>query len=45
MVSVGIETSLLPGKYKKLKDKASDYYSYEDNVSRLSTGLKLTLTL
>ena len=45
MVSVGIETSLLPGKYKKLKDKASDYYTYEDNVSRLSTGLKLTLTL
>ena len=45
ILSVGIETSLLPGKYKKLKDKASDYYTYEDNVSRLSTGLKLTLTL
>jgi hypothetical protein len=44
-LSVGIETSLLPGKYKKLKDKDSDYYTYEDNVSRLSTGLKLTLTL
>ncbi len=45
IVSVGIETSALPGKYKKLKDKTSDYYTYEDNVSRISTGLKLTLTL
>jgi len=45
IVSVGIETSVLPGKYKKLKDKNSAGYIYEDNVSRLSTGLKLTLTL
>jgi len=45
IISVGIETSVLPGKYKKLKDKTSDSYTYEDNVSRLSTGLKLTLTL
>lgn len=45
IVSIGIETSVLPGKYKKLKDKNSASYIYEDNVSRLSTGLKLTLTL
>jgi len=45
IISVGIETSVLPGKYKKLKDKTSDSYTYEDNESRLSTGLKLTLTL
>lgn len=45
VISVGVETSLLPGKYKKLKDKTNDYNTYEDNVSRLSTGLKLTLTL
>ena len=45
IVSIGIETSVLPGKYKKLKDKNSAGYIYEDNVSRLSTGLKLTLTL
>ena len=44
VISVGIETSLLPAKYKKLKANGSEY-STDDNVSRLSTGLKLTLTL
>ena len=44
VISVGVETSVLPAKYKKLKDK--DYeYSTSENVARLSTGLKLTLTL
>jgi len=44
VISVGVETSLLPAKYKKLKKNGSDY-STDENVSRLSTGLKLTLTL
>ena len=44
LISVGVETSLLPAKYKKLKQNGSDY-STDENVSRLSTGLKLTLTL
>ena len=44
VISVGVETSLLPAKYKKLKQNGSDY-STNENVSRLSTGLKLTLTL
>ncbi len=45
LISVGVETSLLPAKYKKIKASGSDYYSTDENVSRLSTGLKLTLTL
>ncbi|HZK71541.1 MAG TPA: hypothetical protein VFD03_08510 [Clostridia bacterium] len=44
VISVGVETSLLPAKYKKLKENDNEY-SIDDNVSRLSTGLKLTLTL
>jgi hypothetical protein len=44
VISVGVETSLLPAKYKKLKQNGSDY-STDENVNRLSTGLRLTLTL
>ena len=44
IISIGIETSILPCTYKKLKENGTDY-STDENVSRLSTGLKLTLTL
>lgn len=44
IISVGVETSLLPAKYKKLKSNGNEY-STNENMSRLSTGLKLTLTL
>lgn len=44
LISIGVETTLLPAKYKKLKENGNEY-STEENVSRLSTGLKLTLTL
>lgn len=43
-LSVGIETSIVPGKYKKLN---SEYNSYSTNEStaRLNTGIKVTVTL
>jgi hypothetical protein len=44
IISIGVETSLLPANYKKLKENGNEY-SAEENVSRLNTGLKLTLTL
>jgi len=43
-ISIGIETSILPCTYKKLKDNGNEY-SADENVSRISTGVKLTLTL
>jgi len=43
-ISIGIEASFLPGTYKKLKESDTEF-STDENVSRLSTGLKLTLTL
>ena len=44
MINLGIETSLIPGSYKNLKSQDSDYI-YNDNVSRLSTVLKLTVNI
>jgi hypothetical protein len=43
-ISVGIEASFLPCTYKTLKKDGYNNTANE-NVSRLSTGLKLTLTL
>jgi len=44
-VSIGIETSIIPGSYKKLKDAESPSYIYTDNVTRLSTGMKIKITI
>ena len=44
MISVGAETSLIPGNYKKLTVDGSDATA-EDNVSRLNAGLRITVTL
>lgn len=44
-ISLGIETSILPGNYTDLKDTESPSYIYKDNVTRLSTGLKLKVTI
>jgi len=45
IVSIGIETSIIPGGYTKLKDATSPSYLYTDNVTRLSTGMKLKITI
>jgi hypothetical protein len=45
IVSIGLETSILPGKYTKLKNAESTSFIYKDNVTRLSTGLKIKLTI
>lgn len=44
-IGVGLETTILPGNYTKLKDKESPSYIYSDNVTRLSTGLKIKITI
>ncbi|MDP4268940.1 MAG: hypothetical protein Q8909_02315 [Bacteroidota bacterium] len=44
MLSIGAEVSLLPGNYKDLKS-GNSYYTAKDNVSRINTGLKATVTL
>lgn len=44
-IGIGVETSILPGNYAKLKDAESSSYIYEDNVTRLSTGLKIKVTI
>ena len=43
-LSIGIETSLLPGKYKKLKSEGSEFTAKE-MTTRLSTGAKIIITL
>lgn len=43
-LSIGIETSLLPGKYKKLKSESSEFTTKE-MTTRLSTGAKIIITL
>lgn len=45
IIGIGLETSILPGKYTKLKNKESTSYIYTDNVTRLSTGLKIKITI
>lgn len=45
IVGIGVETSIIPGNYTKLKNKASPSDTYEDNVTRLSSGLKITITI
>ncbi|MDP4209693.1 MAG: hypothetical protein Q8928_12845 [Bacteroidota bacterium] len=45
ILAVGVETSLIPGNYKNMKDKNDTYSTYSDNVSRLNTGMKLIVTL
>lgn len=45
IVGIGLETSILPGNYTKLKDNESPSYIYSDNVTRLSTGLKIKITI
>ena len=45
IVGIGLETSILPGNYTKLKDNESPSYIYSDNVTRLSTGLKIRITI
>ena len=44
-VSVGMETSILPGNYKKLTNADSPSTNYTDNVTRLSTGLKIKISI
>jgi len=44
MISAGVEVSLIPGNYKKLKTEGFDSTS-EDNVSRFNSGLRITITL
>jgi len=44
-VSIGVETSYIPGSYSKLKDAESPTYIYTDNVTRLSTGMKIKITI
>lgn len=44
-IGVGFETSIIPGKYTKLKDKEHPSYIYTDNVTRLSTGIKIKITI
>ena len=45
MIGIGLETSILPGNYTKLKNAESPSYIYNDNVTRLSTGLKIKITI
>jgi len=44
-IGLGVETSILPGNYPKLKNAESSSYIYKDNVTRLSTGLKIKVTI
>jgi len=44
-VSIGMETSILPGNYKKLTNADSPSYTYTDNVTRLSSGLKIKVSI
>jgi hypothetical protein len=44
-IGIGLETSILPGNYTKLKDTETNSYIYNDNVTRLSTGLKIRITI
>ena len=45
IIGIGLETSILPGTYTKLKNAESPSYIYVDNVSRLSNGLKIKITI
>lgn len=45
IIGIGLETSILPGNYTKLKNAESPSYIYSDNVTRLSTGLKIKITI
>ena len=45
IIGIGLETSILPGNYTNLKDVESPSYIYTDNVPRLSTGLKIKITI
>lgn len=45
MIGIGLETSILPGNYTKLKRVESSTYISNDNVTRLSTGLKIKITI
>jgi len=44
-IGIGLETSIIPGNYTELKNAASPSYVYKDNVTRLSTGLKIKVTI
>jgi hypothetical protein len=44
MIRLGVEASLIPGNYNKLELEGSDATS-KDNVSRLNTGLRITIIL
>ena len=44
-LGIGLETSILPGNYKKLTDAESPSYIYTDNVTRLISGLKIKITI
>ena len=46
ILSIGIETSVLPSGHTKLTDtERPSYYSYSGNDTRLSTGLKIKITI
>ena len=45
IIGIGLETSILPGNYTNLKNLESPSYVYTDNVTRLSTGLKIKITI
>lgn len=44
-IGIGLETSILPGDYTKMKNAESPTFKYKDNVTRLSTGLKIKITI
>lgn len=44
-VSIGLETSIIPGSYKNLASNYYDSYRFSDNVTRLSSGVKIRLSL
>lgn len=45
IIGIGVEASFLPGNYTDLKNSQSPTSTYTDNVSRLSTGIKLKITI
>lgn len=45
IVGIGLEASIIPGNYTKLNNAQSPSYVYSDNVTRLSTGVKIKITI
>lgn len=43
--SIGLETSIIPGGYKNIASNYYDSYRFNDNVTRLSSGVKIRIEL